>query len=147
MMHVQNIRSSGGLSITIDRNPVATFAGHAINMRNPPDDLMYPPVNYQFNINKNYMNQLNQQKTALTVALFVGGWHAIWSLLIAMGAGQAIYDFILWTHMTHLPVVVGPFDFLASSVLVVITFVTGYVFGFAFAYLWNTLHWGDAIIK
>jgi hypothetical protein len=86
------------------------------------------------------MNQLNQQKTALAVGLFLGGWHTVWSVLVAIGAGQMIYDFVLWAHMIHLSITIGPFDPLASVTLIAITFITGYVFGYAFACIWNKLH-------
>lgn len=86
------------------------------------------------------MNQLDQQKTALTVGLFLGGWHAIWSILVAIGVAQAFYDFILWAHMIHLALVVGPFEITASLTLIAVTFVMGYIFGYVFAYIWNRLH-------
>jgi hypothetical protein len=88
------------------------------------------------------MNTLNQHKVAVTVGLFLGGWHVVWSLLVALGIGQALYDFILWAHMIHLPVVIGPFDIAASAVLIVVTSCIGYIFGWAFAFLWNWLHRG-----
>jgi len=86
------------------------------------------------------MNQLNQQKTALTVGVFLGGWHLVWSALVALGVGQLLIDFILWAHMIHLQYVVGPFEFSAAAVLIVVTFILGYVSGWTFAYLWNRLH-------
>ncbi len=86
------------------------------------------------------MNTLNANKTALTVGFFVGGLHILWSLVILIGFAQPMYDFILWAHMIHLAIVIGPFDIVAAVVLAVMTFVIGYVLGWAFAYLWNRLH-------
>jgi len=86
------------------------------------------------------MNQLNGQKVALTVGLFFGGWHILWSILVATGIGQALINFILWAHMIHAEHVVGPFNFTTSIVLVVVTALIGYVFGWVFAYLWNWLY-------
>lgn len=86
------------------------------------------------------MNQFNKKKTALAVALFLSGWHIIWSLIVAVGLGQVIYDFVLWAHMIHLPIIIGPFNLTASLVLIIFTFVVGYIFGFIFAHLWNRLH-------
>jgi hypothetical protein len=83
---------------------------------------------------------LNAQKTALAVGVFLGGLHFVWSVLVALGVAQAIYDFILWAHMIHLQLIVGPFDALASGTLIVMTFASGYVLGFIFARLWNWLH-------
>ncbi len=88
------------------------------------------------------MNTLNKKTVAFTVGLFLGGWHLVWSILVALGAGQLLYDFILWAHMIHLPVIVGPFDLAASITLIIVTSCVGYVFGWMFAHLWNRLHQG-----
>ncbi len=90
------------------------------------------------------MNHLNSQKVALAVGFFLGGWHLVWSLLVAVGMGQPLLDFVLWAHMIHLQFVVGPFDLTASLTLVILTFLIGYVFGLAFAYIWNLLHRNQA---
>ena len=84
--------------------------------------------------------KLDVQKTGFTVGLFLGGWHVVWSLLVALGWGQALYDFILWAHMVHLAIVVGPFDIGAAAVLIMVTALIGYAFGVVFALVWNWLH-------
>jgi hypothetical protein len=86
------------------------------------------------------MNHLNLTKTALAVGVFLGGWHVIWSLLVALNSAQAIYDFILWAHMIHLQLTIGPFDLAAATVLVVVTFLVGCVIGCVFAIIWNWFH-------
>ena len=45
---------------------------------------------------------LSSTKTALAVGVFLGSWHVIWSLLVALNWAQPLYDFILWAHMIHL---------------------------------------------
>lgn len=79
-------------------------------------------------------------KVGLVFAALLGGWHLVWSLLVLSGFAQMLYDFILWAHMIHLDIVVGPFDLLASVVLVIVSAVTGYVFGHVGAWVWNRLH-------
>jgi hypothetical protein len=86
------------------------------------------------------MKTLNVQKTALAVGIFLGGFHTLWAILIALGLAQSIYDFILWAHMIHLLITIGPFDGTAALTLVIFTFLTGYMFGYAFALIWNKLH-------
>ena len=56
------------------------------------------------------------------------------------GLGQPLVDFILWAHMVHLQYIVGPFDITASAVLIVVTALAGYTFGYFFAWIWNSLH-------
>ena len=86
------------------------------------------------------MHYLNPMKTALAVGVFLGGWHLMWSLLVALNWAQAIYDFILWAHMIHLQLTIGPFDPVAAGTLVVMTFLVGCVIGYVFAVIWNWFH-------
>lgn len=89
-------------------------------------------------------HHINPRKAALTCGAFLGGWHLIWSLLVAFGVAQAIIDFVLWMHMMTIPWVVEEFDLTASGTLVVTTWVLGCVFGYAFALIWNKLHKEEA---
>ncbi len=86
------------------------------------------------------MHHLKPMKTALAVGVFLGGWHLIWSLLVALNWAQAIYDFILWAHMIRLQLTIGPFDLAAAGTLVVMTFLVGCVIGYVFAVIWNWFH-------
>jgi len=86
------------------------------------------------------MNTLNVHTTGLVVGIFLGGWHLIWSVLVLLGVGQPLIDFVLWAHMIHLPYVVGPFELGASATLVIVTFLFGCAIGYAFAWIWNWLH-------
>jgi hypothetical protein len=44
----------------------------------------------------------DKNKVGLVGAALLGGWHLVWSILVATGIGQALYDFILWAHMIQL---------------------------------------------
>ncbi|MDE1919778.1 MAG: hypothetical protein KGH56_03785 [Patescibacteria group bacterium] len=85
-------------------------------------------------------HHINPKKAALTAGAFIGGWHLVWSILVALGWAQAIVDFVLWMHMINLPYVVKPFDLSAAVTLVLITTLAGYVFGYIFAKIWNRMH-------
>lgn len=82
----------------------------------------------------------NANKVGLVFGSLLGGWHLVWSLLVWSGFAQAIYDFILWAHMIHLQIVVGPFEATAAVTLVVVTAVTGYIGGYIGALVWNRFH-------
>ncbi len=84
------------------------------------------------------MNQPN--KVGLVFGTIMGGWHFIWSLLVLLGFAQSIYDFILWAHMIHLPLMIGPFDLRAATMLILFTTVMGYIIGYIAAYVWNSVH-------
>jgi len=82
----------------------------------------------------------NPNKVGIVFALLLGGWHLAWSILVATGLGQVLYDFVLWAHMIQLAIKVGPFNLTASITLIVVTGVIGYVVGYVGALVWNRLH-------
>lgn len=79
-------------------------------------------------------------KVGLVFGALLGGWHLLWSLLVVTGVAQTIYDFILWAHMIHLAIVIGPFDISAAVTLIVVTAVMGYIIGYIGAWVWNRVH-------
>jgi hypothetical protein len=86
------------------------------------------------------MQLLSPTKTALAAGVFLGAWHVIWSLFVALNWAQTLYDFILWAHMIHLQFAIGPFDLVAAATLVVVTFLVGCAMGYGFALVWNWFH-------
>jgi len=78
-------------------------------------------------------------KVGLVFAILLGGSHLVWSLLVATGLGQLLFDFILWAHMIHLAVKIGPFDPTASITLVVVTAIFGYAIGYIASLVWNRM--------
>ncbi len=82
----------------------------------------------------------NKHTVGLVFGALLGGLHLCWSLLVLSGYAQAMYDFVLWAHMIHLPLTIGPFDLTAAVTLVIMTAVMGYVLGFIGAWVWNKFH-------
>ena len=82
---------------------------------------------------------VNPNKVGLVIGALIGGWHLVWSLLVLFGCAQPIIDFIFWAHMIQPIYVIKPFSFLAAITLIAITAVTGYVFGYIGAVIWNKL--------
>ena len=82
----------------------------------------------------------NPNKVGLVVGALIAGWHVLWAMLVLLGWAQPIIDFIFWAHMINPIYVIKAFDPIAALTLIVITFIIGYVFGFAGAILWNKLH-------
>jgi len=82
----------------------------------------------------------NPNKVGLVFGAVLGGWHLLWSFLVLAGLAQAIYDFILWAHMIHLAITIGPFDAKAALTLVVFTSFLGYFIGYTAAWVWNRVH-------
>ena len=84
--------------------------------------------------------ELNPSKVALTLGVLLGGWHLVWSVLVALGLSQPLLDFIFSMHMLANPYQVTGFDVTKAGILVVITFMVGYVVGYIFANVWNKVH-------
>lgn len=86
------------------------------------------------------MKELNENKVALTVGLFVSGCHLVWSLLIVVGLAQPLLDFIFWAHMIANPCKVIGFTLTQSLILIIVTFAIGYIGGLIFTKVWNSIH-------
>jgi hypothetical protein len=82
----------------------------------------------------------NKHMVGLWFGAVLGGMHLMWAVLVALGWAQSIYDFVLWAHMIHLPLTIGPFDTSAAVTLVIMTAVIGYVMGWVGAWVWHKLH-------
>lgn len=83
------------------------------------------------------MQHLNVRRTALSLGLFVGFMHLVWSILIALGWAKPLADFILNLHHIQLSYDIAPFSLGTAVMLIILTFVVGYVLGFIFATGWN----------
>ncbi len=82
---------------------------------------------------------LDVKKTAFASGILLGLWHLMWSLLVAAGIAQSLYNWILALHFISLPLVITAFDMGTAITLVVVTTITGAVIGAVFAWLWNNL--------
>jgi len=82
----------------------------------------------------------NPNKVGLVFGALLGGLHLVWSLLVLAGVAQAVYDFILWAHMIHMTITIGPFDWTAAITLIVTITIGGYVAGYICAVVWNRFH-------
>lgn len=84
--------------------------------------------------------KLKEQKTALALGLFVGGWHLVWSVLVAAGFAQTLINWSFGWHMLSNPFIVQPFSLTNAVILVIVTGAVGYVVGYLFAWVWNWVH-------
>jgi hypothetical protein len=86
------------------------------------------------------METINRNRTGLVFGTFLGGWHFMWVVLVALGWAQAVVDFVLRIHMIKPVYVVEPFNFWIATMLIALTGAIGYFGGFVLAALWNWLH-------
>jgi hypothetical protein len=85
------------------------------------------------------MSNIHPNRVGLVLALMAGGLHVIWSLIVAMGWGQVLINFILWVHFIKPVYEIEPFNIGTALLLVVVTASIGYVVGNGFGMLWNKL--------
>ncbi|MDP3800251.1 MAG: hypothetical protein Q8Q90_02395 [bacterium] len=81
--------------------------------------------------------KLNKNNTGLTVGLFIGLMHVVWSFLVSVGYAQSYLDMVYRFHFLNNPPVVLPFMLNDAVKLVVFAAVMGYAMGFVFAFIWN----------
>ena len=86
------------------------------------------------------MAPINPNKAGLVLGSFLGAWHLLWSILVALGWAQALIDFLFWIHFIKPVYVIESFDAGRALLLIAITSAIGYAFGYTFAILWNRLH-------
>lgn len=86
------------------------------------------------------MGTIRPHMAALIVAILLGGWHLLWSVLVAVGWAQPLIDFIFWLHFIRPVYVVERFNIGIALLLIGITATIGYAIGWSFAMLWNKLH-------
>ena len=86
------------------------------------------------------MTHLGPQKSGFVLGSLVGGWHLLWVIIVALGWGQPLIDFIFWMHFLRPVFVVEPFAISRALVLIVVTSAIGYFVGLIGAVFWNRLH-------
>ena len=85
------------------------------------------------------MEKLSKTKTGLVLGLFMAIVHAAWAVLVALGVAQGLIDWVTEMHMLDNPYIVLDFSLGTAIGLIVLTFVVGYILGWVFAALWNSL--------
>ncbi len=86
------------------------------------------------------MNRTNPHSFGLVFGIFLAVWHALWSLLVWLGAAQPLIDFIFRLHMTKIAV----FNLGTAAALVALTVVSGYAMGWVVSFIWNRFAPGES---
>ena len=83
------------------------------------------------------MNRIHPHSLGLALGIFLALFHAIWSVLVFLGVAQSMMDTILNLHMIVPFITIAGFSLVNAVLLVVVTGVIGYVFGWLLGVIWN----------
>jgi uncharacterized membrane protein len=84
---------------------------------------------------------MNRNKTGLIVGFFLAIIHAIWALMVAIIPNQ-LQSFLNWIFVLHSlePYwIITAFNFPNALLLVIVTFIFGYLLGYLFAAIWDSM--------
>ncbi len=87
-------------------------------------------------------NMIDKNKTGLALGLFFAIVHAIWALSVALMPNtlQSFLDWIFNLHSLEPVWILISFNLLNSLFLIGVTFVSGYLFGWVFAWAHELIH-------
>ena len=86
------------------------------------------------------MSTIRSNRAGLVFAALLGGYHLMWSLLVAVGWAQPFIDFVFRIHFIKPVYVIEPFNAGIALLLIAVTSAIGYVLGWGFGVLWNKVH-------
>ena len=86
------------------------------------------------------MNEkINKHQLGLTVGILVALGHLIWAILVVMGSANLLLSKILSLHFINITFTIRDFNVLKAIILLIVTFIGGYIIGWVFAAIWNRL--------
>lgn len=83
------------------------------------------------------MNQINANQVGLVLGGLLALGHALWAIMVWVGAAKPFLDRILGLHFLNLQYSLNPFSFGKAVLLVIVTAIFGYLAGYVLGWLWN----------
>jgi len=86
---------------------------------------------------------MSKNKLGLVVGSFLAIFHLVWSVAVAITPSgvQSFMNWIFNIHHLSLPMaIITPFVVSNAIILIIVTFIMGYIFGWVLAALFNILH-------
>lgn len=83
--------------------------------------------------------KFNANTVGLYSGLIIGFCELVWVIMVGLGFAQGWFNFIFGLHFIVTPFQVGAFNLGKGIILVVMTFVVGYVFGWVATWVWNKM--------
>jgi hypothetical protein len=83
------------------------------------------------------MTKLNAKQTGMTLGLLFVLLDLVWIVLVGLGAGQGVCNWLMSLYFTSNPFTVAGLSLTTVLASLVATFVFGFVIGWLFAKVWN----------
>ncbi len=93
------------------------------------------------------MARLSKHKTGFAVGSFLGLFHLAWARGVASGKAQSLLEWIFSLHFLVTSFTVQPFQPFTAGLLVAFAYFAGYLWGWAFAAVWNVFHEDESVVK
>ncbi len=84
-------------------------------------------------------DKINPNKLGLVLGMLFALLHLLWVLLVASGFAKQFMDYALSLHFMSDVYSINVFNISTAAMLLIFTFVSGYVLGWIFAKIWNRL--------
>ena len=83
------------------------------------------------------VNTLNVKQSAMAFGTIFFIIHLVWVIIVALGFGQSVFDWLSSTHFLKDFHEIASFDLVTAIVLLVRAYIAGLVFGWLLAICWN----------
>ncbi len=80
---------------------------------------------------------LNKNRCGLMFGVLFSACHFVWLVLVLTGVAKTIFDWVLSMHFVNFTYSMLEFNYLNALILLIMTFVVGYVFGFILSAIFN----------
>ncbi len=81
--------------------------------------------------------EINKNQIGLTLGSVFAILHAAWVVIVGIGLGQSLADWLHSVHFLSDSVAITGFSLGAALIGIITAFISGYVLGWLFAVLWN----------
>ncbi len=81
--------------------------------------------------------ELNKNQAGLTLGTISAIFHTLWAIIVAVGLGGSLSNWIHFMHFMTDIHVIASFSISTAIFGIIEAFIIGYVVGWLFALLWN----------
>ena len=83
------------------------------------------------------MKIIDKNQAGMTLGIYFGAMHLLWSVSVALGLAEGIANFTMQMHFVDRQYQINSFNLLTAVIGLGLACISGYVMGWAFGWLWN----------